>query len=320
MGEPAPCRVAIVGAGNIAREHARAFADVPGVTIAGIYSRTRARAEALARECGARAVFSSIAELYEKTEAHLVVVAVSLADTAAVGRECFDFPWYILLEKPPALTVPVAEELCAAARARSRTVLVALNRRFLSSTRAALDDLARDTRPRFIMVQDQEDLVQAAALGHPGVVLDHWMYANAIHLIDYFCLFGRGEIEGVEPVLSWNSSKPGVVVAKVTFTSDDVGVYQAIWNGPGPWAAAIVTPGTRWEMRPLEEAAVQRAGKRRLEPVAPGEWDRRFKPGFRLQAETAVNHALGGRTDFPTLDDAMKTMRLVEAIYSDRPQ
>ena len=41
-------RVAIVGAGAMAREHIRAFADVPRVTVCGIHSRTREKAEKLA--------------------------------------------------------------------------------------------------------------------------------------------------------------------------------------------------------------------------------------------------------------------------------
>ena len=41
-------KVAFVGAGYMAEEHMRAFAGLPGVIIAGIHSRTRARAEKLA--------------------------------------------------------------------------------------------------------------------------------------------------------------------------------------------------------------------------------------------------------------------------------
>ena len=43
-----PIRIAFVGAGGMAREHGRAFRDIPGVILSGIHSRTRAKAEALA--------------------------------------------------------------------------------------------------------------------------------------------------------------------------------------------------------------------------------------------------------------------------------
>lgn len=94
---------------------------------------------------------------------------------AAVSKACFGFPWTVLLEKPPGLNVPDAEEIFAAARAKNSRVLVALNRRFLSSTRAALADLARYDEPKFIRVEDQEDQAGAMVLGRPPVVRARWM-------------------------------------------------------------------------------------------------------------------------------------------------
>jgi len=42
--------VAVVGAGSMAREHIKAFSALPGVKVNGIFSRTRTRAEVLAKE------------------------------------------------------------------------------------------------------------------------------------------------------------------------------------------------------------------------------------------------------------------------------
>ena len=72
--EPRCCRVAFIGAGVMAREHLRAFADVDCVELSGLYSRTRSRAEKLGEDFGVRLVCDSIAELYERTEADLVVL------------------------------------------------------------------------------------------------------------------------------------------------------------------------------------------------------------------------------------------------------
>ena len=81
----------------MAREHARAFADVPGVTLAGIQSRTRARAEALAGKFGIETVCDSIGELREKSAADLVVVAVPVLAIAQVANGCMAHPWTVLL-------------------------------------------------------------------------------------------------------------------------------------------------------------------------------------------------------------------------------
>ena len=315
MPKQETCTVAIVGAGNMGREHIRAFADVPGVTIAGIHSRTRSRAEALATEFGVPGVYDSVPELYERTQAELVVVAVPETAMNPVSRACFEFPWTMLMEKPPGYNLQDAEEIHSAAIAKRRKVLVGLNRRFLSSTRAALSDLAQHDSPRFIHVQDQQNLEVATSLSHPDVVVENWMYANSIHVIDYLRLFGRSKITSVTPVFAWDPETSQVVVAKIEFESGDIGLYEGIWKGPGPWAVTVTTPEKRWEMRPLEQAAFQVWGERRLHPVEVHPWDRDFKPGLRLQAKMAVAAALGKPSDSPALDEAMETMKLINAIF-----
>jgi predicted dehydrogenase len=315
MATPERCRVAVIGAGYTAREHIRAFVDVPGVAVVGIHSRTRARAKALATEFGIPAVCDSVSELYEKTRADLVVVTVVELSMNAVSRACFEFPWTALLEKPAGYNVPDAEAIYACAKAKNRKALVALNRRFYSSTRAMQNDLAQLDGPRFIKVQDQEDQAAALDFGQPQPVVDNWMYANSIHVVDYLRLLGRGKIVRVEPIVPWTPTRPGVVVSHIEFESGDIGLYEGIWNGPGPWAVNATTPAKRWELRPLEQAAFQNRGERKLQAVEIHTWDQTFKPGFRLQAAMAVAAALGRPSESPTLEDALETMRLIQSIF-----
>lgn len=307
--------MAIVGAGSMAREHAKAFAAVPNVVLAGIHSRTRAKAEALAKEVGIATVSDSIDELFEKTRADLVVVTVFEISMREVATACFDFPWTVFLEKPAGYDVDDAQAIRSAATAKESRVFVALNRRFLTSTRAALADLATRAEKRFIQVQDQQSLDVAKSIGHPDVVVQNWMFANSLHLVDYLRAFGRGPVTKVSTIAPWNPREPGIVLARVDFESGDLGLYEGIWNGPGPWAVQITTPTRRWEMRPLEEATFQDGGERKRHPVELHAWDRAFKPGFRLQAEHAVAAALGKPSDCPSLDESLESMSLVAKIF-----
>jgi predicted dehydrogenase len=310
------CKVAIVGAGYMAREHIRAFQDVPGVRIVGIYSRSRSRAESLAKEFHLPNVCSSISELFQETAANLVVVAVPELSVSEVCCACFEYPWTVLIEKPAGYNMADAEGIESAARAKSRRAYVALNRRHYGSTRALVADLPNLPGPRLIKVQDQESAAAALQAGQPKLVVENWMYANSIHLIDFFVLLGRGKITEVEPVIRWDPQHPRYVAARVSFDSGDVGLYEAIWDGPGPWAVSVNTPEKRWEMRPLEKASYQLSGKRMLESVEDDVWDTQFKPGLRRQAELAVLAAFGQPTELPTLQDALVSMRLIQAIYS----
>ena len=220
---PSALKVAFVGAGYMATEHMRAFASLPDVEIAGICSRTRERAEKLAAPYGAR-VCDSVSDLYAKTGADLVVVTVVELSMAEIASECFDHPWTVLLEKPAGYDLVDATRIRdAATRARSRA-FVALNRRAYSSTRQAIELLRGHSSERFIKVIDQQDQ-QAAILqnNQPDLVARNFMFANSIHLIDYFRVLARGEVAGIEPIVRWSPQKPGLVLAKVNFASGDIG-------------------------------------------------------------------------------------------------
>ena len=310
-----PLRVAMIGGGGMTREHIRAFQNVPGVTVAGIWNRTRDRAEALVKEFAIAHVASSIDDLYAATKADLAVLAVYEPAINPVVKQALAHPWTILMEKPVGLDLADAEDIAAAAKAKKAKVFVGLNRRTLSSTQAVLADLADDQGPRFIHVQDQQSLDVARQIGHAPQVVDNWMYANSIHLVDYIPVLGRGKITEVTPVVRWNPKAPTVVVAKVAFDSGDIALYEGIWNGPGPWACTVTTPRRRWELRPLEKAVFQNAGERKQNPVEPHAWDAEFKPGFRLQAERVVS-ALRGNGNATGLDEAVRTMRLVRDIFA----
>lgn len=310
-----PLRVAMIGGGGMTREHIRAFQNVPGVTVAGIWNRTRDKAEALLKEFAIAHVASSIDDLYAATKADLAVLAVYETAINPVVKQALAHPWTILMEKPVGLDLADAEDIAAAAKAKKAKVFVGLNRRTLSSTQAVLADLADDLGPRFIHVQDQQSLDVARQIGHAPQVVDNWMYANSIHLVDYIPVLGRGKITEVKPVVRWNPKAPTVVVAKVAFDSGDIALYEGIWNGPGPWACTVTTPRRRWELRPLEKAVFQNAGERKQNSVEPHAWDAEFKPGFRLQAEQVVS-ALRGNGNATGLDEAVRTMRLVRDIFA----
>jgi predicted dehydrogenase len=307
-------RVAMIGAGGMIREHIKAFQDVKGVEVVGIWNRTSDKAAALAEEFGIPCVATDIADLYRRTKADLVVLAVYETAINATMKQALAHGWAIMMEKPVGLDLADAEDIAAAAR--GARVFVGLNRRTLSSTQAVLADLADDPGPRFVHVQDQQSLDVARSIGHAPAVVDNWMYANSIHLVDYIPALGRGRIVDVVPIVRWNPQNPSIVLAKIGFDSGDVALYEGIWNGPGPWACTVSTPRRRWELRPLEKAVFQNAGERKQNLVEPHLWDTDFKPGFRLQAERVVEALVSGREGATTLDQAMTTMRLVRDIFA----
>lgn len=308
--------VAIVGAGGMAREHAKAFAAVPGVTVKGLTSRTRAKADALAGELGIGVVTDSIDELHRQTAADLVVITVPELSANPVAINAFRHPWAVLMEKPAGYDLADAGIIAAAARGRQAPVMVGLNRRFYSSSRTIKADL--DSRPgekRFIHVQDQQSYAEARRYNHPPQVVEKFMYANSIHLIDLIPFFARGEVTRVQPVMPWRGEDTEVMLAYVEFDSGDTALYEGLWKGPGPWAANVSTPGKRWIMQPLEDATFQNAGERARHTIERADADKQFKAGFLLQAQAAVARVRGEASEIPSIEDSLQTMKLINRMF-----
>lgn len=296
-------------------EHIRAFREIPGVVLAGIYSRTKSRAEALAVETGVLQVFDSISELYEMTNADIVVISVSELSVRHISVLAFEFPWLCLIEKPAGYNIYDARLILEAAKKHNARAYIALNRRHYSSTRSVMKDLENYPENRVVHVYDQENPKIAMDGGSHPMVVENWMYANSIHVADYLSLLCRGDVVSVENVIKWDSKQPFFVLSKISYTSGDIGIYEAIWNAPGPWAVTITTPRRRWELRPLEKAAYVDYGSRLVNYFDVDHMDTQFKPGLCFQAQEAVNAVRFLPHSLPTLEDGFKSMKLIEKIY-----
>lgn len=308
-------KVAVVGAGGMAQEHIRAFSALDGVTVAGLHSRSRDRAQTLAGRFGIPVVADTIADLKAQTDADLVVVAVPELAANAVAKACLAEDWAILLEKPAGYDLSDARDIVSAAAGHAHPVMVGLNRRFYSSLAAAKADLDSRDEHRFIHIQDQQSFAEARRYNHPEAVVEKFMYANSIHMIDLITALGRGVITAVTPILPWQGERTEVVLAKVKFDSGDRALYQGLWQGPGPWSCSVSTPSKRWLLQPVERASYQNAGERSQNPVDPDPADSTFKAGFLRQAEAAAARVHGQASAAVSLDEALQTMTLIHRIF-----
>ena len=315
MVTTSPLRVAVIGAGYMAAEHLRTFAACPEVQLVGVHSRSAARAETLAQAYTGVAVFPSIQALYAHTAADLVVIAVPELACRAVCDEAFQHPWTLLIEKPVGHTLSEARLIEQQAIAHGARAYVALNRRFYCSTLQLQQALQGIEAARVVTILDQEDAASALAAGQPPEVVHNWMFANSIHLIDYFSQLCRGDHVSSQVLTPWNPAAPGPVIAQLQFSSGDLGLYQAVWNAPGPWSVTVSTPPLRAELRPIEQLSLQRAGSRQVELQPADPLDQQFKPGLLHQAQAAIQAARGEATTLPSLAEANRSMALVASIY-----
>ena len=308
-------KVAFIGAGHMASEHIRAFAGCSNVKLEGIFSRSLHRAKAIADKYPGLNIASSVDELWSVTKANLVVIAVPILACRQVCEEAFRYNWSLLIEKPVGHNLEESRQIELLAKTHNASAYVALNRRFFGSTIKLREKLEAWKGKRLVSILDQEDPATALAAGHPSEVVNNWMFANSIHLIDYFSQFCRGELLETRVLSPWEAECPGPVVAQLSFSSGDIGLYQAAWNAPGPWSVAVSTQHIRGELRPIEQLSVQYAGERKLQVEAIDPLDQKFKPGLKRQADAAICAVLGTKHSLPTIEEANKSMGIVSSIY-----
>jgi predicted dehydrogenase len=139
-------RVAVVGVGALGEQHARVYASLEGVTLAGVSDVDVSRAGDVARRHGGK-VLAGLAEVI--AEADAVSVAVPTADHHRVARVLLDAGKDVLLEKPMTATVEEADELIRLAKERGAVLQIGHIERF----NPAVDVLLAEARsPRFIEV------------------------------------------------------------------------------------------------------------------------------------------------------------------------
>lgn len=132
-----PVSIAILGSGFMGGTHARAFAKLPNVRIAGIWSRQLDKSRALADEVGSVA-WENVHELINSPE----VDAVSVTLPTFVHREfavaVLQAGKDLLLEKPMALTLDDCDAIMAAAQASKGIFMMAHTLRFWPEYEAAV--------------------------------------------------------------------------------------------------------------------------------------------------------------------------------------
>jgi predicted dehydrogenase len=128
-----PCRssaklcVAVVGAGEFGRNHARVYREMESVEFAGVFDSDPAKAAAVAAEFNVPAL-SKLAELQYLADA--VSVAVPTIAHCQVGCQLMNMGLDVLIEKPMATTLAEADELLAAAKRNQRILQVGHVERF----------------------------------------------------------------------------------------------------------------------------------------------------------------------------------------------
>jgi predicted dehydrogenase len=188
--------VGVAGVGSLGFHHARHYAALPEVRLAGVFDTRAERAAEVAAQLGTQA-YPTLDALVEDVTALSVVVPTPAHH--AVGLAALARRRHVLVEKPLAATTAEGEELVAAAERAGVVLQTGHIERFNRAVRAAAPHL---DRPRFI----ESDRVAPFAVRGTDVAVILDLMIHDLDLV--LALVG-------EPVVDVRASGIGVVTPSV---------------------------------------------------------------------------------------------------------
>jgi len=307
-------RIGLIGSGYMASEYLKASEAVEGIDFVSIFSRNKETASALAKQFGVSKIANSVEDFLELNLDFIVVCVPELA-TFEIITTFSKVGVPLLVEKPVGLTLAEALEIENYAKVSSTQIFAALNRRFYGSSQNVFKEIAVSSEKRFIQVNDQENTVAAIAAGQPQLVVDNWMFANSIHIIDYIAVVCRGE-----PTIQYKKVTPlsenaFVLHASVVFSSGDEALYICYWNVPGGWSVNISTASKNWQLSPLEIARSRGLGDRQYTQFEADSIDSDYKPGLVRMLIELEKCSKSQKHSLTSISDANRTMQLIDLIY-----
>jgi predicted dehydrogenase len=214
--------VAVVGVGAFGRNHARIYHQLQQagkpVRLAAVVDADVDRADAVAREFGARA-FGSIEHMIRTYgEVQAASVAVPTAEHLRTARALMEAGIDVLIEKPLAATLEEAEELIRVAAKQNRVAQVGHLERFNPAVRATESLI---TRPMFFEVHRLSPFSPRSL--DVDVVLD-----LMIHDLDVVLAFVNSPIKEIRAVgLPILSQKVDIANVRMEFESGCVANFTA---------------------------------------------------------------------------------------------
>ena len=174
--------------------------------------------------------------------------------------------------------------------------------------------LKKKNLTRIVKVVDQENNDPKIFFNRNKKINKNWMFANSIHLIHYFNIFCRGNVNSVNSFKIHDKNKLVFISSKIIFSSGDIGIYECYWNMPGAWSVTVTTALQKWQLKPLENLKIF---NKKNNPIfsATEHFRPNFKAGLLNQAKNLIKAFKKQKNNLVSLKESLHTMELIHKIY-----
>ena len=326
MPSPSLLNAAVIGCGGHAQGHFRMIADEPRLHLKAIAEIDPERLGRNNEEHGPEAAFSDYRKMLDECDLDVVHVVTMPGHLLPIVTDCLERGLHVSVEKSPGMNSAETGAMAAAARASSGMAIVSFNRRYFPEV-LAVRRLVQERGGAVHCSGTYNKPVSPLGYGDMAATTPPALICDAIHHVDLIrWLAGSAPESAAVPTAVHASTSRGARDgcdrhnAVVHFDAGAIGVMMSHY-GVGfriqraevhaeDFSAYLdMTRGPRIE---LYEAASGN-GRARGAPMEDLDLEAVGGPGFN-ETTHFVDCILDGGEPWSTLDDAVHTMRLCEAI------
>jgi predicted dehydrogenase len=221
-------KVAVIGVGNMGRNHARVYSELENVSLVGVADAIKVTGETIALRYNTKA-YTDYRQLLDEHRPDAVTICVPTINHAEVALEVIQRGIHLLVEKPIAFSVEEGKKTIAAADKAGVKLMIGHIERFNPAVIALKKHLANGELGRAFQMDVRREGPFPTRINDVGVVID-----LAVHDLDIMRYVTQAEIIRVyaETDHGVHSYHEDLMTALVRLSDGTVGTLLINWITP----------------------------------------------------------------------------------------
>ncbi len=231
-------KVAVVGIGNMGRNHLRVLMDIPEAHVVGVADLNKKALDTAAQRYGV-AIFEDYRQMLDEAAPDGIVVSVPTTSHREVTLEAIRRGISVLIEKPIAFSREEAEEMIAAARRQGVKLAVGHIERFNPAVVELKKRMESGQLGRAFMIHARRQSPVPRQVSDVGVAMD-----LATHELDMMLYLTGSDVVSLNAEISQvlrDKTREDIVFGLLRFDNGVLGVIDVNWVTPTTIRELVIT-------------------------------------------------------------------------------